>query len=193
VTPGSARGGDQCPVCAQHVEVEFAVCPWCATDLRPLRCGSCEQGLDAAWVACPRCGTPTREALPDSPEGLRRVLVVDDDPSVRHAVEAMLTGDYEVVHAASGEEALAMVHTARIDAVLLDKGLPDLDGYDVAREIRARPTVRDLPILVVTGHDSPEAEMEALRSGADDWVAKPVDMDVLLARLQRLVARAVGV
>jgi DNA-binding response OmpR family regulator len=53
--------------------------------------------------------------------------------------------------------------------------------------------VRDLPILVVTGHDSPEMEMEALRSGADDWVAKPVDMDVLLARLHRLVSRSVGV
>jgi type II secretory ATPase GspE/PulE/Tfp pilus assembly ATPase PilB-like protein len=193
VTPGAEHLDNLCPICAKEVEHDYAICPWCAADLRPFRCATCERSLDGSWVACPSCGTPTREAAPPVRPGLPRVLVVDDDPSVRSAVEAMLTGDYEVVHAGSGEEALAMVHTANVDVVVLDKGLQDMDGYDVAREIRARPTVRDLPILVITGHDSPEVETEGLRAGADDWIAKPIDMDILLARLHRLVARTVGV
>lgn len=117
------------------------------------------------------------------------VLVVDDDPSVTGAIQAMLTGDYDVVTASSGEEALARIHTMHVDAVVLDKGLPDMDGYQVTREIRARPTVRDLPVLIITGHDDPEVEMQGLRAGADDWIAKPVDLEILLARLDRLVSR----
>ncbi|CAN5257269.1 hypothetical protein BH23ACT9_BH23ACT9_29480 [soil metagenome] len=120
------------------------------------------------------------------------VLIVDDDESVRLALTAMLTGDFEVETAASGAEALALVHASHIDAVVLDKRLPDMDGYDVTREIRARPTVRDMPVLIITGHDDPEVEMQGLRAGADDWIAKPVDLDVLLARLTRLVSRSTG-
>ncbi len=188
VTPGTAHASDVCPVCAKQTQPDYATCPWCAADLRPDHCASCERPLDAAWIACPTCGTSTRDTVEEL-DGLPRVLVVDDDPHVRDAIEAMLVGDYEVVQAASGEEALAAIHTADVVAVIIDKGLPDMDGYDVTREIRARPRVRDLPVLVVTGHDSPEVEMEGLRAGADDWLAKPVDLDVLLARLGRLVRR----
>jgi type IV pilus assembly protein PilB len=189
VTPSTEHTADHCPVCAKQVEPDFSTCPWCTTDLRPLHCASCSRPLDMAWVACPTCGTPTATEVDDRPAGLPVVLVVDDDDSVRRALQAMLTGDYEVVLAGTGSEALASLHATHIDVVVMDKGLPDMDGYDVTREIRARPTVRDVPVMIITGHDDPAVEMAGLRAGADDWIAKPIDLDVLLARLARLLSR----
>ena len=196
VTPRTEHAANHCPVCAQQVEVDFRTCPWCTADLRPNQCAQCERALDPAWLACPSCGTATGTTSgPVAVEGegdpttLPRILVVDDDPSVRGALQAMLAGDFEVVEADCGEAALAAVHASRFDAAVIDKGLPDLDGYAVTREIRARPTVRDLPIMIITGYDDPETEMEGLRAGADDWLAKPVDLEVLIARLTRLLRR----
>ncbi|HUG85440.1 MAG TPA: ATPase, T2SS/T4P/T4SS family [Euzebya sp.] len=192
VTPSPEHAQDHCPVCAKQIEPDFAACPWCAADLRPFRCGTCERSLDVAWVACPTCGTAVPHGEVDR-GSLPTVLVVDDDPHVCDALKAMLTGDFDVVAARTGEEALASIHTAHFDAVVLDKGLPDMDGYQVTREIRSRPTVRDIPVLIITGHDDPEVEMEGLRAGADDWIAKPVDLEVLVARLTRLVTRRIPV
>ena len=190
VTPKSEHAANHCPVCAKQVEATFHICPWCTADLRPNACAQCEQPMDPAWMACPACGTPAATKAPEPGDGaLPRVLVVDDDENVRQALEAMLAGDFEVVHADCGEDALAAIHASKFDVAVIDKGLPDMDGYEVTREIRARPTVRDLPIMIITGYDDPETEMEGLRAGADDWVAKPVDLEVLIARLNRLLSR----
>lgn len=188
VTPDAASSTGHCPVCAKPAEADYSVCPWCAADLRPLECASCDRALDPAWIACPGCGEPVGR---DSGEATSkpRVLVVDDDDNVRQALAAMLADDFDVLMAGTGEAALAAVHTSRFDAAVIDKGLPDMDGYAVTREIRSRPTVRDLPIMIITGFDDPETEMEGLRAGADDWLAKPVDLEVLIARLTRLVTR----
>ncbi len=189
VTPDAAAQSGQCPVCANTVERDFSVCPWCAADLRPLECDDCGRGLDPSWIACPGCGSAVGDGSDPGDPSLPRVLVVDDDENVREALAAMLQGDFDVLMAATGEAALAAVHTSRFDAAVIDKGLPDMDGYAVTREIRSRATVRDLPIMIITGYDDPETEMEGLRAGADDWLAKPVDLEVLIARLTRLVTR----
>jgi len=94
-----------------------------------------------------------------------------------------------VTEAASGEEALEAVHRTPPDVVLLDVGMPGLDGYTVTRELRARPVTMHLPVVLMTGDDDRNTEIEGLRSGADDHLAKPLDPDVLLARLQAVLRR----
>ncbi len=188
-TPQPSYQADVCPVCAKAVEPDFAICPWCATDLRPFSCATCQRALDPSWTVCPSCGTSCRgptangHAAPVRPQ----VLVVDDEPNVRAALRAMLIDDYDVVEASTGREALEAVHANRPAAVVLDKRLPDLDGYDVTRAIRARPAVQDTPVLILTGQVDPDVQLEGLQAGADDWIPKPVENDVLLSRLGRLV------
>ncbi len=189
VTTTDLTDAGACPVCAQHVEDDYALCPWCGADLRPDACANCSRHLERGWRLCPSCGTPTRGEAGPQPDGLPHLLVIDDDPSVCAAITAMLTGDYEVTTADSGKAALEAVHRERPDAVLLDVGLPDLDGYAVTRELRARPVTVGLPIVLMTGLDDPSTELEGLRAGADDHVTKPLDLEVLLARLDAVRRR----
>ena len=188
VTPRPERSEGACPACGQAVEPDFSVCPWCAADLRPLSCEGCGRHLDPAWRHCPGCSATTRAPVDET--ALPTVLIVDDDPSVRAALATVLVGDYQVITAADGQSALRAVHEALPAAVVLDMGLPDLDGYAVTREIRSRPAIRDVPILIITGHDDAEVHIASLKAGADDWLAKPFDPDVFIARLDRLVRRS---
>jgi len=186
-TPTPSYDSGACPVCAQPVEPSYTNCPWCQADLAPPQCSRCDRALNPAWACCPDCG----QAAHHDEEGLPRVLVVDDDVNVRSAVAAMLMGDYEVIEAVDGEAALESVHTHRPHAIVIDRHMPGMDGHQVIREIRARPAIRDTRVLLLTGDLSPAAQLEGLRAGADDWLAKPADLDVLLARLQRLLGRRV--
>lgn len=186
-TPTERVGEGACPACAQAIEPDFERCPWCATDLRPDTCANCSRHLARGWAVCPSCGTPT--SVEDDGSSLPKLLVVDDDASVRAVIAAMLIDEFEVTEAASGEEALEAVHRTPPDLVLLDVGMPGLDGYTVTRELRARPVTMHLPVVLMTGDDDRDAEIEGLRSGADDHLAKPLDPDVLLARLQAVLRR----
>ncbi|HWH33629.1 MAG TPA: ATPase, T2SS/T4P/T4SS family [Egibacteraceae bacterium] len=188
VTPSEGGVEGVCPVCAQEVEPDFHRCPWCSADLRPNDCVTCGRQLARGWVVCPECGTPRNPVGLDA-ERLPKLLVVDDDKSVRAAITAMLTGDYEVVEAADGEEALRLVHSAAPDAVLCDVSMPGMDGYTVTRELRSRPVTMHLPVVLMTGQDDRDTEIEGLRSGADDHLSKPLDPEVLLARLEAVLRR----
>ncbi len=190
VTPADLADAGACPVCAQDVEDDYSLCPWCGANLRPNPCTGCNRSLERGWQMCPSCGTPAQDHRHDEPDRLPRVLVVDDDDAVRATIAAMLAGDYEVIEAVDGAGALEAVHRERPDAVLLDKGLPDIDGYAVTRELRARPVSTDIPVVIVTGTDDPAVELEGLRAGADDYLTKPFDMDVLLARLAGVLRRS---
>jgi two-component system KDP operon response regulator KdpE len=122
-----------------------------------------------------------------------KVLVVDDDPSLLKALRIGLTarGD-DVVVARSGSEAINQVALARPDLVVLDLGLPDIDGIEVCRRIREFSTV---PVLVLSAYGDERRKVEALDSGADDFVTKPFGMAELEARLRVALrhSEAVGV
>jgi type IV pilus assembly protein PilB len=182
VTTTDVAEAGTCPVCAQNIEDDYAVCPWCSADLRPDACASCGRHLDLGWRSCPSCGTP-RASEQKAVEAVPRLLVVDDDASVRATIAAMLTGDYEVIEAPDGQTALDIVHQERPDIVLIDVGMPDLDGYEVTRNLRARPVTVNLPIVLMTGSDDVDTEIQGLRAGADDHVLKPLDYHLLMARL----------
>ena len=113
---------------------------------------------------------------------MTKVLVVDDDPSLLKALRIGLTarGD-EVLVAHSGTEAVNQVALAGPDLVILDLGLPDLDGLEVCRRIRE---FSDVPIVVLSAYGDERRKVEALDSGADDFVTKPFGMAELEARLR---------
>jgi DNA-binding NtrC family response regulator len=112
------------------------------------------------------------------------VLVVDDDRSIRRTLEKFLQGEgHEVPTASDGKEALELIRTAPLDLVLLDLGLPELDGLDVlaaAHELRDAP-----PILVVTARDDMHSTVRAIQLGAYDYLVKPIDIDRLKLTVKR--------
>ena len=120
-----------------------------------------------------------------------KVLVVEDDPAVRSSLVRSLTFEgYEVVTAADGEAGLAAVARDRPDVVVLDLGLPRVDGLEVCRRLRARGD--DVPILVLTARGTLGDRVVGLDAGADDYLPKPFALEELLARLRALVRRALA-
>jgi len=118
-----------------------------------------------------------------------RVLVVDDDRAVRDALRRALTlGGYEVLPAEDGEQALEQVVQAVPDAVVLDVGLPGMDGLEVCR--RVRMLGNRVPILMLTARDAISDRIDGLDVGADDYMVKPFDVGELKARLRALLRRA---
>jgi len=110
------------------------------------------------------------------------VLIVDDEPAIIRALTAALTARrYRVVTATTGQEALDRVMHSTPTAIVVDLGLPDMDGIEVCRRIR---TWSDVPIIVLTAEGSEGRKVAALDEGADDYVTKPFSMPELLARLR---------
>jgi two-component system, OmpR family, response regulator MprA len=118
-----------------------------------------------------------------------RILVVDDDRAVREAVRRALTlGGYEVQLSEDGEQALESVAQSVPDAVVLDVGLPGVDGLEVCR--RVRRLGNRVPILILTARDAVSDRIDGLDVGADDYMVKPFDIGELKARLRALLRRA---
>jgi len=117
-----------------------------------------------------------------------RVLVVDDERAIRRFLRASLTAhDYVVLEAASGQEALAAVITGRPDLVILDLGLPDLDGIEVTRLLREWTRI---PIIILSVRGQEADKIAALDAGADDYVTKPFGTGELLARMRAALRHA---
>lgn len=119
-----------------------------------------------------------------------RVLVVDDEPEIRRALRTTLSRQgYQVLLAASGEEALEELGRRNVDLVLLDLQLPGLDGLEVCRRIRAQSEV---PIIILSVQGEETVKVRALDLGADDYVTKPFGVDEMLARMRANLRRAGG-
>jgi len=116
-----------------------------------------------------------------------KILIADDDPQLIRAMRITLGAHgYDVVSAADGAEAIAVAAQARPDVVLLDLGMPRLDGVEVIQALRGWT---DAPIVVVSGRTGSADKVDALDAGADDYVTKPFQIDELLARLRALARR----
>src|SRR6201997_483546 len=119
---------------------------------------------------------------------MTRVLVVDDEPSILRALRINLSArEYEVSPAADGTTGLAAVARDRPDVIILDLGLPDMDGTEVIHGVRGWSAT---PIIVLSVWGAEHQKVAALDVGADDYVTKPFGMDELLARLRAAVRRA---
>ncbi|MGO9458387.1 MAG: response regulator transcription factor [Acidimicrobiales bacterium] len=120
-----------------------------------------------------------------------RILVVDDDPGVRSSLErALRLEGYEVEAAPDGTTALRSLAVSPPDAVVLDLGLPDVDGLEVCRRLRS--TGDDTPVLILTARDAVDDRVHGLDAGADDYLVKPFALAELLARLRALLRRRAG-
>ncbi|MGE0022445.1 MAG: response regulator [Hyphomicrobium sp.] len=119
-----------------------------------------------------------------------RILIVDDEPQIlRFLRPSLVAAGYDVVVAATGKEALRAVATLSPDAIVLDLGLPDMDGKEVIRELRTWSTT---PILVLSARDREAEKIAALDLGADDYVNKPFRIGELTARLRAALRHAAG-
>jgi two-component system KDP operon response regulator KdpE len=111
-----------------------------------------------------------------------RVLVVDDEPQILRSLRTTLSANgYEVLEASTGEEALAVAAAAAPDLLVLDLGLPDIDGAEVIRRLRGWT---DVPVIVLSVRDRQDDKIGALDAGADDYVTKPFALGELLARIR---------
>lgn len=116
-----------------------------------------------------------------------KVLVVDDEPQILRVLRPSLTASgYDVISAASGAEALQSFQAEKPDLVILDLGLPDMDGKEVLRKLRI---VSAAPVIVLSARDREAEKVRALDLGADDYVEKPFGMDELLARMRSALRR----
>jgi two-component system response regulator MprA len=123
----------------------------------------------------------------DYMSGRPRVLVVEDDTDIAGVLRRSLDKEgYDVRVAGDGETALDEAGVFAPDAVVLDLGLPKLDGVEVCRRLR---TEGDVPILILTARDALDARVEGLDSGADDYLVKPFEREELLARIRALLRR----
>ena len=119
-----------------------------------------------------------------------RVLVVDDDETIRRTLRINLRArGYEVEEVASGRDALSTLEDAPPDLVILDLGLPDVDGVEVLRRLRRTSRV---PVVVLSARHQSDDKVEALDEGADDYVTKPFGMDELMARVRSALRRGGG-
>ena len=123
-------------------------------------------------------------AIMDRPAAGRRLLLIDDDASLRQSLveQLRLVDEFDCREADSGKAALEIVAKERFDAVLLDIGLPDMDGREVCRLLRRAGV--SAPIIMLTGADTDSDTILGLDSGANDYITKPFRMGVLLARLR---------
>lgn len=120
-----------------------------------------------------------------------RLLVIEDDPDLnRQLVEALKAADYAVDSAADGEEGHFLGDTEPYDAVVMDIGLPRMDGISVLKRWRADG--RTMPVLLLTARDRWSDKVAGIDAGADDYVAKPFHIEEVLARIRALVRRAAG-
>ncbi len=120
---------------------------------------------------------------------MAHLLIVEDDELLRDGLCAQLVhAGHSVCSASDGAQAQALLETTRVDGVILDLGLPVVDGISVLRWIRQRLTA--LPVLVLTARDGVEDRVQGLNAGADDYLTKPFSMAELLARLQAMLRRS---
>jgi len=131
--------------------------------------------------------------MPDGSSHMARptVLVVEDEPALATMLRYNLEKQgFHVEEASDGSEALTRIVETQPDLVLLDWMLPVMSGLEVCRQIRRRPTTRELPIIMLTARTEDQDAVRGLNTGVDDYVTKPFSMDMLLARIRALLRRA---
>jgi CheY-like chemotaxis protein len=134
-----------------------------------------------------RNGSTHHDGTPDA-VARRRALVADEDPKVRWLLQRAIVEDFDVTVAENGQRAVELAGVVHPDVILLDLGMPVLDGFGACRQIRAAfPRV---PIVIVSGHMDEESVRAAFEAGADDYLTKPIAPSQLRARLHACLMRS---
>ncbi len=119
----------------------------------------------------------------------KKVLVVEDHPDTRSVLLLMIERwGFDVVGARNGREAMTMVEASDFDLMVVDMAMPLMDGFELAKRVRARSQSKNTPILAVTALDAPEDRDRCLKAGCSDYLPKPFSFDDLKARIEALLA-----
>jgi len=114
-----------------------------------------------------------------------KILIVDDTPMNVAIITGFLKEHYEIEMAESGVQALEILATHHFDLILLDVMMPEMDGYEVCKKIKANSDTQDIPVIFVTSLTSAEEQLQGLEAGAEDYIPKPVNKEVLLTKIQK--------
>ena len=120
------------------------------------------------------------------------LLVEDNEVDLEMLSRRLVNSGYEVIAAINGQQALDKVAAESPELIILDIGLPDIDGWEVARRLKAGPDTRSIPIIVLTAYTVIESREKALETGCDDFETKPIEYDGLLKKIDRLLTGSHG-
>ena len=118
---------------------------------------------------------------------MKTILLVEDIELNRDLIEQLLEDDYRVITAVDGAQGIAMARKARPDLILMDMSLPEIDGWEATRRLKADPATAAMPIVALTAHAMQGDEERARAAGCDDYITKPIDEDLLFAKLRALL------
>jgi two-component system cell cycle response regulator DivK len=116
---------------------------------------------------------------------MKKILIVEDVEMNRDLLAQLLEDDYELVEAVDGQQGLEMAIKEKPDLILLDVGLPEMDGWEVAQKIRADTALKDTPIIAVTAHAMAGDEDKAHQVGCNDYISKPINEDELWEKVEK--------
>jgi two-component system cell cycle response regulator DivK len=117
----------------------------------------------------------------------KKILIVDDTEWNRDLLVQLLEDDYDIVQAVDGAEGVKKTEQEKPDLILMDLGMPVMDGWEATRKIKAQSDLKHIPIIAVTSHAMVGDEITAREAGCDDYIAKPVDENELLVKIKRLL------
>ena len=117
----------------------------------------------------------------------KKILVVDDAEFNRDLIIQLLGDDYEVIVAVDGAEGVQITEQERPDLILMDLGMPVMDGWEATRIIKANSELKDIPVIAVTSHAMVGDEIQAREAGCDDYVPKPIDEEELIRKVKHFL------
>ncbi|MCH7839540.1 MAG: response regulator [Planctomycetes bacterium] len=118
------------------------------------------------------------------------ILVIEDSQDNFDLIEDALGDEHGLVHATTGQEGLAQARAHRPDLILLDMGLPVMDGWEVAQRLKADPETRAIPVVALTAHAMSGDREKCMEMGCDDYMAKPININELVAMIKRHLCQA---
>ncbi len=122
-------------------------------------------------------------------EHRKKVLIVDDTPTVVKTLARILKDNYKVVVSTNGNKALEMIKQGNVpDIILCDVIMPEMDGYEFITHIKAMDKTKSLPFIFVTGRDNEQEKQKGLALGANEYIKKPFDAEVIISKIQSLLS-----
>lgn len=116
-----------------------------------------------------------------------KMLVVDDQPINIRVIHSLFKSQFDVIMAMNGEQALSQAEQHRPDLIILDVMMPDMDGYEVCRRLKANDNTRAIPVVFVTAHNDPTDEIQGISLGAIDFISKPINAVLVEARMKTYI------
>lgn len=117
----------------------------------------------------------------------KQILVVDDAEFNRDLVVQLLGDEYDVVEAVDGQDGLIKAEEQRPDLILMDLGMPVMDGWEATKRLKANRALRHIPVIAVTSHTMVGDEIQAQQAGCDDYIPKPVDEELLIQKVKKFI------